>query len=194
MTVKTFAQVDQDGNVACVCQCEDHDREEFTDQSGRLKFIEPPEGVDMVSMIEAYKWRNDEWVFVGLRPSPNHYWDGEWKFHLEAAKAAKWDEIKRAREAEELGGFTWNGYRFDSNFISQSRIQGMVTLALRTPDLGVDWTLADNTTIDLTASELIELGMEMAQFITTVHSKSRILRRQINAATTQAELDAITWV
>ena len=48
---------------------------------------------------------------------------------LDELRAAAWARIKSERSRVEFGGFAWDGSRFDSDEISQSRIQGTVMLA-----------------------------------------------------------------
>lgn len=76
---------------------------------------------------------------------------------LETAKAAQWEIVKAARDAVIYGGFTYNGGTYDSDQISQSRIQGAVQLAAiatqSNQPFSLVWTLADNSTVTLDAPE-----------------------------------------
>lgn len=116
---------------------------------------------------------------------------------LEAAKIMRWAVIKVYRDAAEFGSFTWDGSTFDSDQISQSRIQGAVQLAQLALSQGqpfsIDWTLADNTSRTLNAIQMISVGVDMGEHINACHMKARMLREQINAATTKEELDVIQW-
>lgn len=110
-------------------------------------------------------------------------------------QSQKWNTIKSARDQNLSAGFTWNGKVFDSDPESQARIQGAVQLAglSNSPDFKVDWTLADNSVITLTASDLAQVGLALGTFVQNVFAQGRALRDQIDAATDQATLDAITW-
>lgn len=100
MTIKTFAQIDRDGNCNCVLKFDS--AIEYGDPTGDFKFVEPPEGVDAVQLMESYKW-NGEWKFVGCKPSKFHYWsETGWEFDMEAA----WREVKTQRSLL-LGGTDW---------------------------------------------------------------------------------------
>ena len=112
---------------------------------------------------------------------------------LSDLQVAKWEQIKRARVNAEFGGFTWDGSPFDSDAISQSRIQGALQLAALIPDFSIDWTLADNTVRALSGSELAAVGVALGLHVGTQHAKARTLRAQIEAATTADEVDAVVW-
>jgi hypothetical protein len=57
----------------------------------------------------------------------------------------------------------------------------------------ITWTLADNTAAVITSTEMLDIGLTLAAQIGQAHTHGRALREQINAATSLAELDAITW-
>ncbi|OYW69985.1 MAG: hypothetical protein B7Z24_04725, partial [Pseudomonadales bacterium 32-42-5] len=84
-------------------------------------------------------------------------------------KEYKWNSIRYQRTQLEFGGFTFEGGMYDSDQISQGRIMG-ATIA------GVDqvWTLADNTTVSLTASQLQQLYAALQAHIASVHERGRI--------------------
>ena len=58
---------------------------------------------------------------------------------------------------------------------------------------GVDqvWTLADNTTVSLTASQLQQLYAALQVHIASVHGRGRIARQLIFEAETKEEVEAI---
>jgi len=113
--------------------------------------------------------------------------------NLDDFKSAQWATIKQAREYAEFGGFVWDGSLFDSDAISQQRIQGLVHIANLDPDMSVQWTLADNTVRTLTSADAIEVGKALAGHVNEAHMKARALREQIDAATTPEAVQAITW-
>lgn len=139
-----------------------------------------------------------EWKVKPAQPDEYHVFDYTTKHWydprtLNDIKLAKWAIIKQARSSAEFGGFTWDGSPFDSDAISQSRIQGALQLAALIPDFSIDWTLADNTVRALSGSELAAVGVALGLHVGTQHAKARLLRSQIEAATTVAEVDAVTW-
>mgnify|MGYP003599290281 CR=1 FL=1 len=105
---------------------------------------------------------------------------------LDDLKAQKWDEIKVQRDRLEFGGFTFEGNICDSDQVSQGRIMG-ATIA------GVDqvWTLADNTTVSLTASQLQQLYATLQAHIASVHERGRIARQLIFDAEAKEQVEAV---
>lgn len=112
-------------------------------------------------------------------------------------QAEAWARIKAERERVEFGGFDWDGSRFDSDLISQSRIQGTVLLAQLALQAGqpfsIAWTLADNTRRTLSAADVAAVGVAMGVHIRAAHERAAGLRALIVAATTPEDLEAITW-
>lgn len=110
---------------------------------------------------------------------------------------AKWGLVKQARDAAEYGGFVWDGSTFDSDMVSQSRIQGAAQLAtlaqIGGQPFSINWTLADNTVRTLSAADMIGVGNALGMHINTQHGKGRLLRTQLDAAVTLAEIEAINW-
>lgn len=116
---------------------------------------------------------------------------------LEKEKLKKWLEIKLERNRREFGGFVWDGSTFDSDTTSQSRIQGGVQLATiaqaNNQPFSINWTLQDNSVRLLNTTEMIQVGMALAQHVQSIHEISRVLRSSIENATTTQELGPIRW-
>lgn len=105
---------------------------------------------------------------------------------VELLKEAKWVEIKLQREQLEFGGFEYAGNIYDSDQVSQSRIMGAAVAGINQV-----WTLADNTTVELSASELQQLYAAMQSHIASVHERGRSARLAIESAVTKEEAEAI---
>jgi len=130
------------------------------------------------------------------QPSAEHIFDyatKQWVYDLTNHRLQKWIDIKAARNSEEFGTFTWSTHTFQCDETSQRRIQGAVQLAQLDSTTTLDWTLADNSVQTFNATELQQIGQALAAHVNACHVKSRTKRGEIDAATTQAALDAITW-
>lgn len=105
---------------------------------------------------------------------------------LEQVKEDKWNLIKKERNFLEFSTFTYNGNVYDSNQVSQGRIMGAASA-------GIDqvWTLADNTTVELSATELQQLYVALQAHVTSVHERGRKARLSIDSAVTKEEVEAI---
>jgi hypothetical protein len=136
---------------------------------------------------------------IPFSPSPAHTWDWStkaWVLTLDAAKGAKWAAVKAARDAREFGEFVWSGHSFDGDIQAQRRLNLAVMaaqMALQTnAPWSIDWTLADNAVMTLSASDLVAVVEALGANIDAAHEDARAKRALIEAATTVADLDAIS--
>lgn len=126
------------------------------------------------------------------------YWiEGEPELPLSVLKLQKRDEINKERDKAEQNGFEYLGKIFDSDVISCVRIQGAAQLAALSTmthnDTNIEWTCKDNTTINLTPTELLGLSAALAQWSNECHKKATELKEKIEKAQTKEELDEIVW-
>lgn len=149
---------------------------------GCLAVEDPPE-------INMYY--QDGWVAMPDQPTQHHIFNYDLKEWidprtLDEIKAQKWAEIKSQRDQLEFGGFEFEGNIYDSDQVSQGRIMGAAVA-------GVDqvWTLADNTTVNLTAAQLQQLYAALQAHIASVHERGRIARQLIFDAETKEQVEAI---
>ena len=124
----------------------------------------------------AYTWNNDA---------------EEWQLDLDAYKVGAWRTVRFMRDQKESAGFEYDGVMYDSDPISQQRIQGAAQLAQLDSTMSIDWTVKDNSVITLSAAQVIALGVALGQHINAVHAAGRVSREQIESATTKTEIDAV---
>lgn len=139
---------------------------------------------------------NGELHEIPPEPGPHHVFDyssKSWVYSIELARDEKWSEMKMHRDAEEFGGLDFGGHRYDTDALSQQRIQGASQQVALGAFTSIKWTTADNLTVTLTAQEVDDLARAVGQLVNTAHERGRIVRLEIAAATTEAELEAITW-
>jgi len=128
----------------------------------------------------------------GQAPSADHSFDYKtktWKLDLEAARSRAWMRIKAARARAERT-FKWGEYEFD---FAPERLSAAAALAQINPDEKIEWTLADNSTIELTAADSVQVAAALVRHLNEVHARGRLLRRKIEAATSLDELESIQW-
>lgn len=130
-------------------------------------------------------------VSIGDAPTDNHKFDYSFKQwrdtrSLDDLKAQKWTEIKSQRDQLEFSGFEFEGNIYDSDQVSQGRIMGAAAA-------GTDqtWTLANNTTVELTAQQLKELYAALQAHIAGVHERGRIARQLVFEAETREQVEAV---
>lgn len=147
---------------------------------------------DIVNISDYYDFDQHRFISIGEPLSPHFIFDygiKQWidPRSLDDIKAQKWTEIKSQRDQLEFGGFEFEGNIYDSDQVSQGRIMGAAAA-------GVDqvWTIANNTTVDLTGDELKELYAALQAHVSSLHERGRIARYNIDAAMTPQEVDAVT--
>lgn len=138
-----------------------------------------------------WNFETESWESIGEKPSEVHEFDytaKKWSDprSLDQVKEEKWNKIKLQRNQLEFGGFEFDGNIYDSDPVSQGRIMGAA-------GAGIDqvWTLADNTTVELSASQLQQLYAALQAHIASVHERGRIARQLLFDAKTKEEVEAI---
>ena len=155
---------------------------ELNTPEGCLAVEDPP---------EPNMYYQDGWVAMPAQPTSYHIFNYDLKDWidprtLDEIKAQKWAEIKSGRDRLEFGGFEFDGGIYDSDQVSQGRIMGAAAAGLDQV-----WTLADNTTVELSASQLQQLYAALQAHIASVHERGRIARQLIFDAETKEQVEEI---
>lgn len=152
------------------------------------KFVDD---IEYISSTDYFDSATSTFVSIGESPSQHHTFDYTTKQwidprSLDEIKAQKWAEIKSQRDQLEFGGFEFEGNVYDSDQVSQGRIMGAAVA-------GIDqtWTLANNTTVELTALQLQQLYAALQTHIAGAHERGRTARQLIYEAETKEQVEAI---
>ena len=165
-------------------------------------YVQVPKDIPIEQMLDSTVYVNGAFARVSKKPSHYYSFDSasmSWvdTRSIQEIKESKRREVNSFRSLHESGGFEWNSYIFDSDALSQQRIQGSVQLAQivmsRGQEFSIDWTLADNSVVTLDGPQMIAVGLAMGEHIMLCHSKARLLRNQIELAQSKEELDSIVW-
>ena len=154
--------------------------------------IPPANYYDKVSEFDVWDSSSLSWV-----KNPNEEQERALKQAQELieAKVSKQALLKQARDSVEYGPFTYNGMVFDGDVDAQRRLGVLVSAAKTAIASGYsftkDFTLADNTVVQLTAEDFI--GIEMAKLlqVDAAFQEYREKKARIDSATTLEELEAI---
>lgn len=112
---------------------------------------------------------------------------------LAAAKPAKIAELKAERDAREVKPITYNGNSYDYDDKARERINAaIIALDVQGADASIDWTTADNADVKVTANDLRMVIASVAQRSNALHVAYRAAKDKVEAATTVAEVDAVT--
>lgn len=91
------------------------------------------------------------------------------------------------RDTLEQGGFTYNGWRFDSDATSVARITGAALAAQAALSAGepfaLDWTDADNETRQLDAAGVQAMQQALVLHANSCHEAARAIKADIEAGT-----------
>lgn len=118
------------------------------------------------------------------KPAPND---------AELLATAKIAELKAERDAREVEPITYNGNSYDYDDKARERINAaIIALDVQGADASIDWTTADNADVKVTADDLRMLIASVAQRSNALHVAYRAAKDKVEAATTVAEVEAVT--
>ena len=113
---------------------------------------------------------------------------------LAVAKPAKIAELKAERDAREVEPITYNGNRYDYDDKARERINAaIIALELQGEGATIDWTTADNADTPVTANDLKMIIAAVAVRSNKLHTAYRIAKEKVEAATTAADVEAVTF-
>ena len=105
---------------------------------------------------------------------------------------ALWDVAKGKREAAISAGVTTPYGVFQTDEVSRVNIVGATLAAviatIQSQPFEITWTLLDNTTVALDATEMISVGLLAVTYVAGLHENARAIRTALEAATTVEDL------
>lgn len=150
--------------------------------SGTVVSYQPPAPASTALVTWAWNATASRWL-----PSPT----------LASLKLDKWATIKVARAAAIDAPLVTPLGTFDADAASRANIIGAVllaqTLTAQSQPVTISFTLADNTVAVLNSAQMTTVGLALGSKTQAAYTRWQTLRAQIDAATTDAALLAITW-
>jgi hypothetical protein len=115
---------------------------------------------------------------------------------LTRAKATKQRLLRERRDALETGGVTVEGVGVLATDVSSQRLlTGAAVLALisvqREQPFSIAWTLADLSTVQLDANEVISCSVIVGNHVASVFTAHRVASLAVEAASTVEEVNAV---
>lgn len=139
--------------------------------------------IGMVDM-EVEQAYDGQWYVKGYAPSQP----------LDELKQAKITEFKSIRDSEEIKPIEYNGNLFDYDDKARDRINSaIIALDVMGDGKTIEWTLADNSNVTVTANDLRGVIANVAVRSNELHVKYRDLKELVETCTTNEELDLICW-
>ncbi|WP_303680397.1 DUF4376 domain-containing protein, partial [Phascolarctobacterium succinatutens] len=112
---------------------------------------------------------------------------------IENVKQRKILTLKRQRDSAEVEPIEYNGHSFDYDDKARDRINAAIlALSLQGEDASIDWTTADNQDVKVTANDLRMVIAAVAVRSNALHTAYRAAKEKVEAATTAAEVEAVT--
>ena len=113
---------------------------------------------------------------------------------LEVIKQRKITELKAERDKAEVEPIEYNGHCFVYDEKARDRINAaIIALSLQGEDASIDWTTADNADTPVTATDLKMIIAAVAVRSNELHIKYRVAKEKVEAATTAADVEAVTF-
>lgn len=111
---------------------------------------------------------------------------------LDEAKATKLAELKGIRDDKELEPVQYVDHYYDFDTKSFDRINAAI-IALDQTHGTIGWTTADNSVVEVNADTLRGVIASAAVRSNELHIKYRELKQRVSEATTNDEVEAISW-
>lgn len=113
---------------------------------------------------------------------------------LEKIKTCKIDELKAARDAEEVQPIEYGDHVYDYDSKARDRMAvAIIALESMGADASISWTTADNEDAVVTAKDLRAISTSVANRSNALHVKYRKLKERVLQCTEAKEIEAVKW-
>lgn len=113
---------------------------------------------------------------------------------LEEIKTCKIDELKAARDAEEVQPIEYGNHVYDYDSKARDRMAvAIIALESMGTDASISWTTADNEDAVVTAKDLRAISTSVANRSNALHVKYRKLKERVLQCTEAKEIEAVKW-
>ena len=112
---------------------------------------------------------------------------------FQQAKEAKKTEIAQARYNAEIAGVTSNGVLIKTDRETQAVLTAACLQAYIDSGYSLNWKTGDGTFVSLPAEKIMAFGTAVRSHVQSCFDHEAELLPLIEAATTEAELEAINW-
>lgn len=113
---------------------------------------------------------------------------------LEFVRNKKWEEIKELRDYKETAGLPYKDKVFDYDMRSAFKLSVALEAGKAVGDtFKINWTMQDNSTMELTLEDLVNVPLVAAQYSNSLHEQARALYDKIYAETDVVTIINLTW-
>ena len=112
---------------------------------------------------------------------------------IEYFKNRRIETLKMQRDKAEVEPIEYKGYSFDYDEKARDRINAaIIALELQGEGTTIEWTTAGNADTPVTANDLKMIIAAVAVRSNKLHTAYRVAKEKVEAATTAAEVEAVT--
>lgn len=186
MKTKTVYQYDDDFYFDTAIVLDDSDKSPAGNWNVPARCVEiaPPAEKEGFKI----KWDSSEWQYEAEEKEPEPH-----KPTFEELKQQKIQELKWERDKREVEPIAYNGKVYDYDDKARDRINAaIIALDLQGEKATIEWTLADNSNITVTANDLRAVIGAVALRSNDLHVKYRTAKEKVEACKTEQELEKIT--
>ena len=162
------------------------DKTKYPTSQGYQTFTAPP-SYDEATQIPV--WENEVWVIHEL----SEYATAEPT--LDELKETKRNEIAESRLSAESEGCAWGAYTVATDRESRAILTSAIAVAEEMGALFTSsiWKMASGEFVSVSLSDMKSMGLAIASYVQVLFDKEAALNAGIDSATTEDEIDLITW-
>lgn len=135
------------------------------------------------------KWNGSVWEYEEDTKDKN---PEQPKPTFEELKQQKIQELKWERDRKEVETITYNGHAYDYDEKARDRINAaIIALDLQGEKATIEWTLADNSNVTVTANDLRAVIGAVAVRSNDLHVKYRLAKELVESCESEQELEKI---
>lgn len=115
-------------------------------------------------------------------PSPCHYYNKlsqSWVFEPFKYQKYVWGLVKEQLNTKQNSGLEWEGYIFDSDPASLVAINEAAQAASFDNTISFNWTLKDNSILNLSSEEMIEVALASNNWVQYIRAEKEQYRQEI---------------
>lgn len=185
MKTKTVYQYDDDFYFDTAIVLDDSDKSPSGNWNipARCVEIEPPAEKEGFKI----KYVDGAWTYEEEKKAPEPP-----KPTFEELKQRKLQELKWERDRKEVEPIEYNAHSYDYDEKARDRINAaIIALDLQGEKASIEWTLADNTNINVTVSDLRAVIGAVALRSNALHVAYRTAKEKVEACESEQELEKI---
>lgn len=111
---------------------------------------------------------------------------------LDELKASKLNAAKMHRDTAEIAPIEYEGNTYDFDTKSRDRLDiALKALSVQGEEATINWTMADNTTVTITATDIMGVFIQSAVRSNALHEHYRSIKEKVEAAQSVEDLNKI---